>query len=420
VKKLGILATHPIQYHAPLFRELTKYDDIELKVYFCHQPTTEEQGKGFGISFAWDVDLTSGFEYIFLENRSKNKAQGFWGYDTPEIKRIIAEEQFDLFIVHGWAWKSCWQAFFACWKTKTKLAVRSDSQLPQGLSLGLSNWIKNSFKQVLYPLFIKHFDLCIPYGKRSAEYFEYYGGRNIVIAPHFVDNSFFAEQSRAYRLQKYELRSLWNIPDDAYCFIFCGKFQLKKRPMDILEALMLQITSSSEVPSVSLNQESSITSQQLRIGDLKPATGKPQSYSVHLLMVGDGELKSACEQYVMKHQLPVTFTGFLNQREISKAYAVSDCMILASDFTETWGLVVNEAMACGLPAIVSMNCGCEPDLIKSGTGLSFKSGDTKELALRMNSMVSQNLSVYPQEDLAGFIHLGFTISNSAKIIHNLF
>ena len=61
-----------------------------------------------------------------------------------------------------------------------------------------------------------------------------------------------------------------------------------------------------------------------------------------------------------------SFTGFLNQTEISRAYVAADCLVLPSDYDETWGLVVNEAMASGLPCIISDRCGCAPDLGNAG------------------------------------------------------
>jgi glycosyltransferase involved in cell wall biosynthesis len=70
--------------------------------------------------------------------------------------------------------------------------------------------------------------------------------------------------------------------------------------------------------------------------------------------------------------------------------AGADCLVLPSDGTETWGLIVNEAMACGTPAIVSRACGCEPDLIDEGeTGYSFPLGDTHALADRLK-LFTQN------------------------------
>ena len=72
------------------------------------------------------------------------------------------------------------------------------------------------------------------------------------------------------------------------------------------------------------------------------------------------------------------------------ALAGADCLVLPSDGTETWGLIVNEAMACGTPAIVSTACGCTPDLIVQGeTGYSFKLGDVQGLAECLRRFVAR-------------------------------
>lgn len=358
--KIGILATHPIQYQSPLFRELAKESCIELKVYYCHKPSAKEQGAGFCVDFQWDVDLTSGFDFQFLKNMSKTPAQGFNGYNCPELKTIIQTEQFDYFIVHGWFYKAAWQAYQACWKTETKLVVRSDSQLPQE-NLNLKRRIKETIKNFLYPKFIKKIDLCLPYGTRSAEYFTKYGGENIQISPHFIDNDFFEKQIKKLESENANLKNQWGIAQGAIVFLFCGKFQYKKCPLDIIKAF---------------HQVSKTIKHQA-------STSIP-----HLVMVGDGELKKECETYVKKHQLPVKFTGFLNQSEISCAYSLSDCLVLASDSTETWGLVTNEAMASGMTAIVSDACGCVPELIKENkTGLTFRKGNTQELSKKMLDII---------------------------------
>ena len=106
--------------------------------------------------------------------------------------------------------------------------------------------------------------------------------------------------------------------------------------------------------------------------------------NVRGLVVGSGALKAQAEDYVLRQGLPVTFAGFLNQTKITEAYAAADCLVLTSDFGETWGLVVNEAMACGLPAIVSDRVGSGRDLIEDGvTGYVSRFADTGVLAERM-------------------------------------
>jgi glycosyltransferase involved in cell wall biosynthesis len=106
--------------------------------------------------------------------------------------------------------------------------------------------------------------------------------------------------------------------------------------------------------------------------------------ALHLLVVGTGELMDTAQEFATSRRLPVTFTGFLNQTEITRAYTAADCLVLPSDYGETWGLVVNEAMACRLPAIVSDRVGCGPDLIDEGkTGASFPFSDVPALAEKM-------------------------------------
>jgi glycosyltransferase involved in cell wall biosynthesis len=98
------------------------------------------------------------------------------------------------------------------------------------------------------------------------------------------------------------------------------------------------------------------------------------------LMVGDGPLRGGCEDLVRKENLPIKFAGFLNQSRMASAYVAADALILPSDGGETWGLVVNEAMACGVPCFVSDKVGCGPDMIITGeTGAVFSLGDTKAL-----------------------------------------
>jgi glycosyltransferase involved in cell wall biosynthesis len=113
--------------------------------------------------------------------------------------------------------------------------------------------------------------------------------------------------------------------------------------------------------------------------------------NLHLLMVGDGELRENCEDKARKVGLSVTFTGFLNQSEIVAAYVAADCLVLCSDAGETWGLVVNEAMACGRPALVSSLAGCSRDLIKPGiSGDIFSFGDWEELASKMAALAGDS------------------------------
>jgi glycosyltransferase involved in cell wall biosynthesis len=87
---------------------------------------------------------------------------------------------------------------------------------------------------------------------------------------------------------------------------------------------------------------------------------------------------------------PASFAGFLNQKEISQAYVAADCLVLPSDYRETWGLVVNEALASGVPCLVSQACGCAEDLSGCGT---FAPGDIETLSSKLVRLAQQGCKI---------------------------
>jgi glycosyltransferase involved in cell wall biosynthesis len=105
-------------------------------------------------------------------------------------------------------------------------------------------------------------------------------------------------------------------------------------------------------------------------------------------MVGDGPLRAQSESFVRERDVPVTFAGFLNQSEMVKSYVAADTLVLPSDGGETWGLVVNEAMVCGRPCIVSDKVGCGPDLVTPETGAIHPLGDVARLAELMSEFAA--------------------------------
>lgn len=101
---------------------------------------------------------------------------------------------------------------------------------------------------------------------------------------------------------------------------------------------------------------------------------------LRLLIVGTGDLEQAIRLQAAQSEVPTRFIGFVNQSGLAAIYAASDLLVLPSQ-VETWGLVVNEAFACGLPAIVSDRIGCAPDMIEENlTGRIVPVGDSLALA----------------------------------------
>jgi glycosyltransferase involved in cell wall biosynthesis len=325
---------------------MAAHPDLRIHVYFCHKATPQEQARaGFGVEFEWDVDLLTGYPHSFLQNIANPAGYGrFSGFDTPEISGIIRARHYDAVLVNGWNYKSAWQAIWAAWQSGVKVFVRGDSHL----HFDRSRRVRMT-KLLAYRRFVPHFDACLAPGAWSREYFEYYGARSerIFFVPHVIDAEFLQNQITRLTTQRSELRRKWNLGEEHVVFLFVGKFTETKHPLDFVRAVYQAANSEKSVAG---------------------------------LMVGDGPLRLACEQFVRAHCVPVSFTGFLNQSQIVKAYACGDVLVLPS-VGETWGMVVNEAMACGRPAVVSDRVGCGPDLITpERTGLIFPHGDVVALS----------------------------------------
>jgi glycosyltransferase involved in cell wall biosynthesis len=319
-------------------------------VFYCHQATAREQSEaGFGVEFDWDVSLLEGYPSQFLKNASRRPGlAGFSGLDTPEIKQIIASERFDAVMINGWHYKSAWQAMRACWKSGTPVMVRSDSHLHAARPL-----LKRVAKRPLYSWFIPKLDACLPVGKWSSDYFLHYGAaaEKLFVVPHVIDTDYFETESRRLQGQRNSLRAQWGLEESEVVFLFAGKFTEIKRPLDFVNAIAR-------------------------------AVGKDTAISG--LMVGDGPLRQACEEVVRSKALPIKFAGFLNQSRMAEAYVLADALVLPST-AETWGVVVNEAMACGRPCFVSDGVGCGPDMVNSSkTGATFPAGNTGALAVMLS------------------------------------
>jgi glycosyltransferase involved in cell wall biosynthesis len=325
---------------------MAEHPDLEPEVFFCHYATPQQQAAaGFGVEFDWDTPLLDGYPHRFLKNvASRPSAAHFGGLDTPEIRDIIAQRRFDAVLVCGWNRKSYWQAIRACWKTDTPVLARGDSHLNTPRSL-----LKQAAKEPVYRWFIPRLDGCLAVGERSRQYYLHYGARpeRIFLVPHVIDSRWFEARAAELEPKRDELRERFRLPQGKVVWLFAGKFVDIKRPMDFVQAVGLAHRAGANVQG---------------------------------LMVGSGPLQSACEQFTREGSVPVTFAGFVNQSDMVCAYVAADAAVLPSQ-TETWGMVVTEAMTCGIPCFVSDQVGCGPDLISPGrTGDTFPVGDINRFA----------------------------------------
>jgi glycosyltransferase involved in cell wall biosynthesis len=434
---LAILVTHPIQYHVPLWQMLAADGRVPFEVWYLSEHATRPtRDREFQQDFAWDLDMLKGYPHRFLitsAGAGPNAPFRTWVFES--LSALFSENKVEVLWVQGWQVAAYWQAVWAAHKAGVQVWLRGESNAlreqggttrrrddkttggrgqsekvggqlrkpSRASSLVVSGrkWAKRALLNQLFRR-VDHF-LCI--GTANRELYRQYGvpEAQLHMAMYAVDNDRFRDQAEALRGQRSEIRGQWGIPENAFCVLFCGKFIPKKRPLDLVKAARLLIT------------DNSITDNRLR--------------NLHLLFVGSGELgaelRASCNvvfdaeqgqpdykttgqqdqsavrspwsvvrgpsspnpinrEPITDNQKPrASFAGFLNQTEVSRAYVAADVLVLPSDYGETWGLVVNEAMASGLPCIISDRCGCAPDLGTYNGNYVYRCGDTEQLTEQM-------------------------------------
>lgn len=350
--RLAVVVSHPIQYYAPMFRELASRCD--LTVFYCLRMTPRQQAAaGFGTAFEWDVDLFSGYQSEFLRNVSRTPgAEHFWDCDTPEIGDRLRMGQFDALLVIGWHLKSYLQATLAAKRIGLPVMVRGDSHLETPRSA-----LKRHAKALINPNFLRLFNGALYVGTKSRAFYEHYRypAHRMFHSPHCVDNDWFS--ARATPEARRQLRHERGIDDDTHVVLFAGKLVPFKRPLDVVASV---------------------------------ARAREIGAKVDVMVAGSGALEADMRRSAAELGVPLHMLGFCNQTGMPAVYAAADVLMLPSNGDETWGLVANEALACGRPVIVSEACGCAPDLAADGNaGRVAPLGDIDAFAAAIHSVIGQ-------------------------------
>jgi len=349
--RLAVVATHPVQYYAPVFALLAARPELEVRVFYGHDPEASSSfDAGFGREVTWDLDLRTGYDHEFVPNLAKQPHQsGFWGIHAPDLPSRILAWGAEAVLVIGWSIRSHLNVMRFL-HGRVPIYFRGDSTLLDPLPphrrllrKGLLSWV------------YRHVDVAFAVGTRSREYFRFAGLRDeqIEFAPHSIDNERFAADSSQRRVEATQWRSRLGIPEDRVVFLFTGKLERKKGPDLLLDAFR-------------------------SLGDEAGAA---------LAFVGSGELESELRSAAIADTY---FLGFQNQQAMPTAYRVGDLMCLPSRGPgETWGLAVNEAMACGVPALVSDRVGCSVDLVGEGKpGWEVAADDSRAIAKAMHEAIA--------------------------------
>lgn len=351
--KLAVIASHPIEYQAPLFRRLAKNPAVDIFVYFCWDfGVKETYDEGFRQMVKWDIPLLDGYNYRFLKNYSLNPSPSFWGHINPGIITELRRNKYDAVLIHGYGWFSSWLAFLGAWTTGTPIILRGESDLQKKISS-----VKKNIKRIVLPMLFANINAFLYSYSLNKSYYKFYGvpESKLFFMPAAVDNDFFQKEAKRFQGREEELKNQIGFRHPEWpTALLIAQLIPRKRPMDLLRARAVIS------PKVNFN----------------------------LIIVGDGEEAGRMKDFVKEKQLKdVYFAGFKNQSEIPLFYSISDILVLPSEFDPS-PKVINEAMNFGLVIIATDKVGTAPDLVMgSESGYTYSVGDVDELAGTLEKVI---------------------------------
>jgi glycosyltransferase involved in cell wall biosynthesis len=301
---------------------------------------------GFGVQVKWDIPLLDGYPWICLPNRwGKPKLGSFFGLFNPGIWKLISRGNFDAVVLYtGYIYATFWIAIAAAKTHNVPVLFGTDSTALKPRDG--KRW-KVAFKRFLLPAIFRLADVVVMPSEAGRQFMLGMGiaEARVSLTPFVVDNAWW--EQRASEVDRGAVRQKWDIPEEAVVALFCAKLQPWKRPQDLLAAFA-------------------------HVADR----------NVYLVLAGEGPLRPDLESeaHALGIAANVRFLGFVNQSGLPETYTGADILVLPSEY-EPFGLVVNEAMLCRCPVIVSDRVGARFDLVKEGeTGYVFPCGDIHSLA----------------------------------------
>jgi len=305
-------------YKTLLFNALREVLNIDFKILYLAETEGNREWRidKNEIKFAFDVMFKGKIDNISPIKMAIETCRKLNLYD-PKIV-----------IIGGYSYLAYWAALIWAKKNKRKIILLNESHyLDKPRSV-----IRESIKK----LFVSNCDAALVDGTRHRDYVVSLGLKPEKIfikkgtGP--VDVSFYQKEVSRIKNNKIEICNRLGVPYKN--FLYVGRFSPEKNIIYLLKCFK-----------------------------------KIQEEGVKdwgMILVGNGPQRKEIENIIKERKIKNIFLpGFIQKEELPFYYALADCFILPS-ISEPWGLVVSEAMACGLPVLVSDRCGCYPDIVHDG------------------------------------------------------
>jgi glycosyltransferase involved in cell wall biosynthesis len=379
MRKLAVITTHPIQYYAPVFKLLNQRKKIDIKVFYTlGEGAVKKLDHGFNKIVEWDIPLLEGYEFEWMKNTAVAPGSHYFkGIVNSDGIERIKKYQPDAILIFGWAYNAHLK-IIRYFSGKVPIYFRGDSTLLNELG-GLKKALRYVFLKWVY----KHINYAFYVGKNNRNYYKAYGLKEsqLSFAPHAIDsNRFETDRSK----EASELRSSFGMGNNDILILYAGKFE----PVKNIELLLSAF--------ITLNRA-----------------------NVHLLLAGNGPNENDLKEQADKSGAAnVHFTGFKNQTYMPVLYQAADLFCLPSN-SETWGLSINEAMACGKAVLVSDKVGCAADLIEDErNGAVFISDNIGSLVERLQQLTKDKAQLAKLGEQSKQIIKNWSFLHIAEAIEN--
>ncbi|HET7548050.1 MAG TPA: glycosyltransferase [Usitatibacter sp.] len=345
-------------YHDARFRALARRADVVVVEYSAVDDT-----------YAWDRVSVDGYrvERLFVDaDVATQPAREV----RTRMRMALAASAPEVVAIPGWSDRASLAALDWCRRTGTPTVVMSETNRHDARRGRWKEWVKSRI--------VRQFDAALVGGTPHAEYAVALGQprERVFRGYDVVDNAYFARAGDAAKEDAPRVRERYRLPERY--FLASSRFIPKKN----LERLLAAYGRYA-------------------------ARAAPDPW--HLVLLGDGELRGAIEARVAAAGLRarVHLPGFVQYGDLPAYYGLASAFVHAST-VEQWGLVVNEAMAAGLPVLVSSRCGCSADLVRPEVnGFRFDPFDVDALAARMAQLAGDEYDLgamgrASREIIAGF------------------
>jgi glycosyltransferase involved in cell wall biosynthesis len=318
---------------AVLFHRLGPYHFARLKAIngLCRLHVIEFSS--VDDTYLWDVVDEQGFarKTLFTDSDVEKKST----FEIMEaLKRAFAQIEPDVVAIPGWSGRPAFSALELCRKFQIPAIAMSESTEQDEVRHYWKEWIK---KRV-----VGNYAASLVGGRLHADYMQKLGMPldRVFSGYDVVDNNYFSAGASQAQKNEAQLRLRFNLPQKY--FLASNRFIPKKNIDRLIWAY---------------------AGYRAYVG----ASGWK------LVILGEGELRPKIEGLVSQLGLDadVFLPGFKQYSDLPVYYGLAKTYLHAST-TEQWGLVVNEAMASGLPVVISNHCGCVSELVEEGgNGFTF-------------------------------------------------